>query len=174
VRGIANSASEFEDARFNAPPNYMYLRANGSFGARLPADFTLVWRLAGQYALDPLVSYEQYSIAGADGVRGYLEAEVLADTGIKTTLQLGTPQLKWSPATFTADGFVFYDFGRSGAIDPLPGEPSNTSLASFGAGINLAAFRHATGVVTWAYPLKNGIQTRSGDSFVLFTTRVIW
>ncbi|MEP7242112.1 MAG: ShlB/FhaC/HecB family hemolysin secretion/activation protein, partial [Gammaproteobacteria bacterium] len=174
VRGLGNSELEFESKRFRGRPNYFYLRSALTFGSHLPHDFTLLTRLAGQYAVEPVVSNEQFSIAGADGVRGYLEAEELADTGVKAGVQLGTPQWALFGGSFRADAFTFYDIGRIGVVDSLPGEPSNISLRSWGAGLNLSAFDHITGTLTWAYPLADGSVTFSGDSMLLFSVRSWW
>src|SRR5262249_33880787 len=89
-RGPANSNLDFATNRYQARGNYIYLRGDGGLTLRLPAKLLLILRAAGQLALDPLVVYEQLSIAGADGVRGYLEAEELGDSGIKGTVQLQT------------------------------------------------------------------------------------
>ena len=40
-------------------------------------------RAAGQAAAEPLITNEDFSIAGIDGVRGYLESEVLGDQGFQ-------------------------------------------------------------------------------------------
>ncbi|HEY2679095.1 MAG TPA: ShlB/FhaC/HecB family hemolysin secretion/activation protein [Steroidobacteraceae bacterium] len=174
IRGLKNDDTEFADKRFGAYGNYAYLRSNASFGARLPADFTIILRLSGQYAPAPIISNEQFTIGGADSVRGFLEAEELGDMGIKSTLQLGTPQLKLLRGKFIADAFVFYDVGRVNTIDSLPGEPSNSELRSLGAGINLSLLQHMTGALSWAYPLNDGLETRAHDGRVLFFLRGMW
>lgn len=174
VRGLGNTPPQFENKRFRAQSNYFYWRSAASLGATLPRNFTVLFKLAGQYAAEPLVSNEQFAIAGSDGVRGYLEAEELADTGIKTTLQLGSPVLNWLAGNLHSDGFVFYDFGRTGLLNPLSYEKANASLRSAGVGLNLAIFDHFSGALTWAYPLANGSVTRAHDSRVLFSVRSTW
>jgi hemolysin activation/secretion protein len=174
IRAIENGAQEFDNKRFRARPNYLYLRSAASYGVHFPFDFTGVLRVAGQYAAEPIISNEQFSIAGADGVRGYLEAEELADKGIKTTVQLGSPQWHLFAKRVLADAFVFYDYGKIGVIEALPGEPSTTSLRSWGAGLDLVTYDHLSGSVTWAYPLTDGSSTRSGDSRVLLSVRGWW
>src|SRR5262249_26294547 len=91
-RGLFNKPPEFEEKRFKARPNYIYLRANGDLTQQLGRGFSLLARLAGQYTVEPLISNEQFGIGGADGVRGYLEAEELGDFGAKLSVQLGTPR----------------------------------------------------------------------------------
>ncbi len=174
IRGLLNNDTDFANKRFDASANYAYLRSNASFGVRLPADFTAIVRLSGQVSAAPVISNEQFTIGGVQSVRGYLEAEALGDIGIKSTLQLGTPQLKLRNARLDLDSFVFYDFGRVSTIDPLPTEPTDQEFRSVGAGLNLAFWDHMTGALTWAYPLVEGVQTHSHDARVLFFVRGSW
>jgi hemolysin activation/secretion protein len=174
IRGLVNQDEEFADKRFGATANYMYLRSNATFGARLPADFTAILRLSGQFAPAPLISNEQFTIGGIESVRGYLEAEALGDMGIKSTLQFGTPQFKLFSNALKLDSFVFYDFARVNTIQPLPGETSETELRSTGVGMNIATIDHLTGSVVWAYPLADGVQTRAHTDRILFFIRGNW
>ena len=169
-RGPANSNLDFEMNRYQARGNYIYLRGDGALTLRLPAKLLLVLRAAGQLALDPLVVYEQLSIAGADGVRGYLEAEELGDSAIKGTVQLQTApfaahQVNW------ADLYVFFDAARDRHLEALPGEPSHTSLRSWGAGLDLLPGHSISGYLTWVESLLPGPTTAAHDSRVLFDVR---
>src|SRR5262249_48792438 len=114
VRDLVNDTEEFETKRAEGVPNYFLLRADGSFVGALVGGLAVRVLMSGQYAVDSIISNEQFSIAGARGVRGYLEAEVLGDTGIKTSLELVFPSLRWQRARFATDAFLFYDYGRAG------------------------------------------------------------
>jgi hemolysin activation/secretion protein len=168
VRGLVNDPEAFANKRYLARANYFYTRDDGGLLQTLPGNFTLQLRLAGQWADQPLVNYEQYSIAGADGVRGYLESEQLGDNALKGTLQVNSPGLHL--IGLTSQVFVFYDAGRMYVIDALPDTPSHALLKSVGGGLNLVG-RYLTGAVTWAYPLVNSVATARGDSRVLFVVR---
>jgi hemolysin activation/secretion protein len=166
-RGIANSDADFQAGRIQGRGNYAYLRLEGAFTTRLPLDLELILRAAGQAALEQLIVYEQESISGADGVRGYLEAEDLGDTAVKGTVQLQSPA--WSRHGYSfGDAFVFFDAGQSHYIDALAGEPDNVELRSLGAGLDLLPGHSVTGSLTWADPLLPGPRTRAHDSRVLF------
>jgi hemolysin activation/secretion protein len=166
-RGLANQTLNFDNSRFMARGNYAYLHASASFLTRLPADMQLQLRLSGQDAIDPLLVYEQMSITGADGVRGYLEAEDLGDTAWKGSLQLeSTPLLV---RTFNlGDAFLFYDVGHSHTIYALEGEPRHYSLRSWGVGLNILPGHSISGTLTWARPLADGPRTGARESRVLF------
>ena len=169
-RGLPNYADTFANKRFPGRPNYFYLRADESVVFRLPAGFHLQLRAAGQYAVEPLISNEDYSIAGIDGVRGYLEAEVLGDKALKATLQLGTPDLKFR-ALALLDGFLYVDAGRAYLVDPLANEPAITSLRSWGLGLNLLPGSVVSGQLIWSNPQSDGPRTPRGDHRLLFDVR---
>jgi hemolysin activation/secretion protein len=169
-RGLVNEDVPFADKRYKGRPNYFYLRSDGTFTAKLPVGFVFTVRLAGQYALEPLINNEDYSISGVNGVRGYLEAESLSDVGINGTLQLTSPQAKWH--TFAlGDGFIFYDAGRATFLDSLPGEPAHQVLRSFGAGLDFLPGSMVIGSLAWARALDDAMHTRRGDSRILFLVR---
>jgi len=169
-RGAVNDSSAFANKRYKGEANYFYLKIDGSLIAHLPKGFQLTVRADGQYAVEPLITNEDFAIAGADGVRGYLEAEVLADNGVKGSVQLQSPTPQWR-ALPLGNVFFFYDIGHADLIDPLAGEPGSTTLRSWGAGVNVLPGKWASGVLTWADPLVSGPNTRRGDSRILFVVR---
>jgi hemolysin activation/secretion protein len=174
IRGLGNEPQEFADKRYRARPNYVYFRSEGGLMQRLPADFTLSARYAGQFAFDPLISNEQFAIGGARSVRGYLEAEALGDMGGHVNLEFGTPQLRIPSLQATAGAFAFLDLGLVSRIDPLPGEPSRMDLSSAGAGFQFTLWERVTGSLAWAYPLVPGDRTDEGDDRILFFIRGDW
>jgi hemolysin activation/secretion protein len=171
VRGAPNNPATFENDRYLGPPNYFYLRFDGSVTARLPADFRLLLRLAGQATDDPLISNEDYSIGGEDGVRGYLEAEELGDDALKGTVQAQTPTWSWWHVPQLFNAFAFYDAGRMHILEALPSQPEYAILRSWGAGANLLPTHAITGSVSWAEPLTDGAYTRAHQGRILFLFR---
>jgi hemolysin activation/secretion protein len=173
-RGLGNSVQEFADKRFKGRPNYIFLRSEGGLRWRLPLGLSLRVAAAGQYAVDPLIANEQFPMGGADGVRGYLEAEEIADTGLRGSLEVGAPALKLPWGDSVIEGFVFADAGRVSTLEPLPGEARNADLRSWGAGFSFALLEHISGQFLWAYPLVDGSHTKSGDSRIHFSLRSAW
>ena len=169
-RGVPNSSSAFANKRYRGQANYFYVKIDGSFVLHLPKEYQVILRADGQVAVEPLITNESFGITGADGVRGYLEAEALADSGYKAGLQFQTPPIHWGK-TPLADLFVFYDVGRTEPIDPLPGQPGPTRLRSVGAGLHILPGLPISGVLTWADPLAEGPYTRRHESRVLFLLR---
>ncbi|MET0532658.1 MAG: ShlB/FhaC/HecB family hemolysin secretion/activation protein [Steroidobacter sp.] len=184
IRGLANRPEEFRDKRAHGRPNYLNLRADTSYSLQLPANLHVRLRGSGQYAVDPIISNEQFSIGGADGVRGYLEAEQLGDIGFKTSAELAYAPIDLFAQRAQAGVFVFYDFGRVSRLEPLrdidTGELSETvnqTFRSAGLGFDFNAFGFLSGSLTWAYPFVNAPDddgTREGDSRIHFSIRTTW
>lgn len=168
--GLPNNPVTFANKCYSCQPNYFYLKMDSSLVAHLPKGFQLILRTDGQFAAEPLITNEEFSITGADGVRGYLEAEVLATKGVKGSVQFRSP-VATVKSLALGDGFVFFDAGRANVVDPLPGETASYTLSSWGAGAQLLPSSWLTGSLTWAYPLKNGPYTPRGDSRYLFVVR---
>jgi hemolysin activation/secretion protein len=166
-RHVVNNAEEFEDDRFKGRANYADLRADLIVNIALPADFGLRLRTAGQGATSPLIANEDYSLAGADGVRGYLEAEELVDAGIKGSFQVVSPPLRRGDHTL-GDAYAFFDAGRGKVFDALFGQPGNITLRSWGLGLDLLPGEKVTGSVTYAHVLDTASVTHAGASRVLF------
>jgi hemolysin activation/secretion protein len=186
VRGMANSPEEFRDKRARGRPNYWMLRADTSYGVQLPLNLNLRLRGAGQYAVEPVISNEQFSIGGADGVRGYREAEQLGDIGFKTSAELASAPIDLFAQQVQVGVFAFYDIGRMSRLEPLhdrlTGELLETvdqTLRSAGVGIEFGAFGFLSGSLTWAYALANTPDwdsggTADGDSRIHFSIRSSW
>ena len=184
VRGMANGTDEFRDKRARGRPNYFMLRADTSYGLQLPWRLQARWRGAGQYAIEPVISNEQFSIGGADGVRGYREAEQLGDIGFKTSAELAFAPIDLWAQRAQGGVFAFYDYGRMSRLEPLRRqgmfellEAVDQTLSSAGVGFEFSAFGFLSGALTWAYPFMdagNDGGTQKGDSRLHFSIRSTW
>jgi hemolysin activation/secretion protein len=167
---------EFGYKRSGASPNYFYLRGNVSHDRALFFGTRLAVRLSGQFTTEPLISNEQFSLGGAETVRGYLESTTLGDTGLAASLEIHTPNLaRWQaigPAHL--DVFAFYDAGLVGIIDPLRYEdasrnqPSRVDLSSAGLGLRFSGFGGLDAALDWAYALEPTDDIARGDTRLHF------
>ncbi len=171
IRGLSNSADEFENKRFRGRPNFFYLRTSATHEHKLFGPLSLAARLAGQYAVEPLVSNEQFAIGGADSVRGYLEAAELGDYGVSGSMELRTgltpPWLREHGGKLY--GLLFLDGGVVATLDPLPEQPSRADLSSWGAGLHFSGFHGVSADLAWAYALVASSRTAVGDSRIHFS-----
>ncbi len=172
---IGSTTRDFDDSRFLARGQQLTFKQSISRTQSLPYRFTADVRLSSQLTDQPLISNEQYSVGGADSVRGYLESEALADYGFS-----GSAELRYAPL---ADGFEFaegfsplsnlrvYGFVDGASLrvrDALPDQQSRFDLLSSGAGFSFTLFSHLDGNLDYAVPLLDGPSQRKGDGRLLF------
>jgi hemolysin activation/secretion protein len=174
VRGLVNDETEFANKRFRAQPNYFYLRTDGSYRHLFGSWIETRLRAGGQYAVEPVISNEQFALGGASTVRGYLEAAELGDVGFTSSLEFGLQPRRFAGGRLMAETYLFLDAGIAGAIAPLPGEERRTDLSSAGLVLNLGVDDHYAASVSWAYPLVPAGRTDAGDSRFLFMMRSSW
>lgn len=176
IRGLGNDTDEFAYKRYRAQPNYFYLTADAQHERPLLWGTRVFVRAGGQFTTEPLISNEQFSIGGAQSVRGYLESEELGDIGAIGSLELRSPQLtRWLPDLLQQLYlFTFYDAGVVGILDPLvfAGEKvSRIHLSSWGAGLRLTGFGGLEAGLEWGYPLQSTDNVERGDSRIHFQVR---
>ena len=172
LRGLTNNEGEFEDKRFKARPNFMYLTASAERLQRLPHGIELFARLKGQVTKDPLISNEQLGFGGFDSVRAYLESQVFVDDGVDLKLELRSPSLAnavWGELD-QLQLLAFVDAAKGRIQDSLPGQDNSFFIWSTGLGMKIRAFDGLNATLYWAYPLKDNGTIDAGNSRVHFTT----
>ena len=142
--------------------------------SRAFAGGTLALRGAWQLAMQPLVSGEQFTLGGADSVRGYLESETAGDQAWLGAVEWRTPNLAgWLGGLLGAAGeglyrsgvrgsgplseltvLVFAEAAQARVIDPLPGSAARVSLAGAGLGLRLRRGPQLSADLDLAWPLK--------------------
>jgi len=170
IRGWGSDSVAFDTKRYDAVPNFAYLRLNLSHTETLDSDVQFYGNLIAQESNDALVSSEQLGAGGVDTVRGYLESEALGDYGAIGQLEVRSPSLAGhigGPVT-SLRLHVFTDAGALGIRNALPGQTSSYTLASAGGGMRVQLYNHVNGSVEDAVVLTNGPSTRTGSNRVLF------
>ncbi len=171
LRGLGNTEKEFERKRFQGKPNFAYLRADASLERDWMRGSQVYFQLAGQVASGPLISNEQYSLGGANSVRGYVDTQVLVDDALRTRLELRSPSLAgavdWDWLD-VARVLIFGDAAYGRFREPLPGQPNNVTLSSFGVGLRFDTRFGFNSQIDWAYPLAEDGDIRRGESRLHF------
>lgn len=174
LRDVAADVPQFEDKRYKAGANYIYLTA------RLERLHYAFWNSAfflqadGQLADQPLIANEQFIAGGMKSVRGYKESEVAGDNGIHATIEWRTPDLErlvewWEPLDLSI--FGFYDMAALSLNDPLPGEDGNVFIAGAGAGVRGKISRYLIYEFDWGVALEDTDLTEAGDQNYYFEVR---
>lgn len=97
----------------------------------LPYVFLIV-KGSGQLASDSLVASEQFSIGGADSVRGYPQSEYLGDSGYSATAEARVSPFSNKEIVQLA---LFIDTGGIIVKNPVVGEDKHHALTGAGGGI---------------------------------------
>ncbi|WP_052950094.1 ShlB/FhaC/HecB family hemolysin secretion/activation protein [Dyella japonica] len=171
--GLGSSRTEFDNLRYKAKDNYIYVHSDINYTHLLGGDFSIAVRGSVQLADSPLISSEQFAAGGASSVRGYLSAEETGDNGAVASVELRSPSLASAVGHFVDDWrfHLFLDGGRVLLIDPLPDQQSRFNLVSTGVGTRFSLFRVLNGELEFAYPLHDGTRTRAHNGQVLFSLK---
>jgi len=157
LRGLGGTEEEFRLKRYNASANWTALRGDLAYKYKLESGWQFGASFAGQYAGEPIISNEQFSIGGLDSVRGYYESFQTGDDGISGQFQIDTP----SADAFAPDLlrelrlFAFADAGWAQIYDPLATQPETSQLLSVGSGITMRAVKGFNADVLVARPLRD-------------------
>lgn len=165
VRGLGNKQQQFEDKRFMARSDYMYLTGDLKYQRNLPLGMELVSHFSGQAADSPLISNEQFSLGGAQSVRGYFETQALADDGVFGSLEIHSPHLGLSDWEFVnkLKVLAFLDGGRGWIKNTLPGNVKSYTLSSAGVGVHFQLWKQLSGVFDVGIPFTSLAPVQSGD-----------
>lgn len=135
-----DTTEDVDVLRPGAVAEYGGVRFEGLGRRELPGGWAVVGRGAAQWTSGPPLPTVQLAVSGANAVRGFDEAVVLADVGAWGGLEVQAPV--WSvprvPGRLALRPLAFADAGwaRDEALD------DETTLASLGVGLRLNASHH--------------------------------
>lgn len=161
------TVTQFECTRFDAKPDYFYLRGGFDRTQNLPLGLSVFAKLDGQLTNGPLISNEQFLAGGADSVRGYMEAEQAGDDGAHGTFELRGPQ--WGEGSVNdLHVLSFVDAAHLRVRSALPSQTATSNLASAGVGLRLQAWNYFNLRMDVAWPQKSTLYTPAGQARIRF------
>lgn len=170
LRGLADQ-DEFEEKRFNARANYIYLQAGVERTQQLTAGLEFFGGVDGQISDQPLISNEQYLAGGMESVRGYKQAELSGDDAVHWTFELRSPDLASKfqlPENLTLVGYGFYEGAWLGIDDALPGEEDSQTIQGAGLGFRGTIWNQLSYRLDWGLALEDTERTDKGSSRFYF------
>ncbi len=172
-RGAVTNSQQFEDKRHEAKGNYITMTMGVERNQKLPYGLSLMAKLDGQVADQPLISNEQYSGGGMDSVRGYKESEASGDNALHAALELSTRELfnESSEGKFRLSPYVFYEMAQLWKKEPLSTESAFTSLQSTGIGMRGYLLKDVDFQCDLAFALRDSGKVEKGDPMVHFKVR---
>jgi hemolysin activation/secretion protein len=163
IRGVGSDADAFDNKRFNATADFIYGKFDVNHTQDLPHDMQVNAHVSGQFANSPLVSSEQFAAGGINTVRGYLEAEDTADSGVIGSLELRSPSVaKYLGGDVNELLFhAFVDAAHLWLLSPLPEQISSFYMYSVGLGSRIQLLKYASADLEMAFPLRAGTFTKA-------------
>ena len=174
---FVGDSADFASLAYSSRADATFGRASTSLTReqRLPRDWSLLLRAAGQAATGPLISNEQFAVGGLNSVRGYFEGDQYGDAGWFGSLEVRTPFLlsrvptgsDWAPVWLRASAFI--DAGQRLLMDEhAASEPLLTLLGTgFGLSANINNRVDLRIVVGW--PLFETRNSPAGESHAYFS-----
>ena len=102
---------------------------------------------------DPLISTEQFSLGGAQTVRGYPQDTLLTDNGFLAAAEFRLPIARFSKIGATLQFTPFIDFGTGWNTDDQ--ETEFDTLIGTGLGLLLQTPERLSARIDWGIPLIN-------------------
>jgi len=172
--GPHGSDADFDAARPSnavdepgASSHYALARVGASHFGSLGGDWQFRAAFASQLTSDALVSGEQFSIAGATAVRGFLEREIARDKGYFANFEVYSPN--FAESLHLGKGplraLVFYDYGSAwnnllaGQTDTL-----KSTIASTGVGLRWNIEKSLSLRFDLAWVLRAAASESKGDT----------
>ena len=182
--GTTGTADQFACKRQGGDGGFATLRGDVRYAMPLPSAGSLHLRLGAQVATGPVPSGEQFSIGGAETVRGYYEAEGAGDRGVLGSIEWRSVDLSarlagWFGAGTGAGGepdpasrglfsqtyaLAFVDVARAYSFEPATGQAPHISLAGAGFGLRARLGKSVAGEFDLAWPLKASTATEARNA----------
>lgn len=153
---VFSTSSDFKTVAGSAQAmnDYRIATLGWSREQRLPAGYSLLLRADGQWASVPLISSEQFGIAGSSAVRGYQDGEQFGDGGWKVSLEPRTPFYELGMVDGTLPMRVrwsaFMDYGATYYVDGARGGPRHLWGTGLGFQGGIGQLFDARAVLGWA------------------------
>lgn len=113
-----------------------------------------------QWASEPLLSMEQFSLGGASTVRGYRENQIVRDMGLAASVEVRVPVMTSPTGAALLQIAPFVDYGIGWNSRGTTPQPSD--IASAGLGLLWHPHRKVDGRIYWGYAFRD-FETRDSD-----------
>lgn len=158
-------------ARIEQDPTPSFIRGQVAVEYRPDPRFLIAFELKGQASGNPLPAFEEFAGGQYSIGRGYDPGDVIGDSGLGVSLELGYGSLVPSSLEDLAtQPFIFLDLARAWDEDPSQAADNSDWLASVGAGLRFVRGANVQGDLVVALPLRRlDLQTERNDVRILFS-----
>ena len=178
IRGIGSDWNAYDNKRYNATPDFVYGKFDLNHTQHFDHDVQANAHVSAQLANSPLVSTEQFAAGGMSSVRGYMQAEDTADSGVIGSLELRSPSISKYLGSAVAGNVnewrfhAFVDAAHLWLLSPLPEQTASFNLLSVGFGTRVQLMKYASADFEAGWPLKAGVYTKQYSPRFDFYVRV--
>lgn len=135
---VLGASDDDEVSRSGADATFTYLRGRLSRLQPLDQNFQIFGSLDWQYAFDPLLPAQRFSVGGSTSGRGFPPGSLTGDHGVAATAELRWGNVVEGRAWLESyQIYGFFDYGYTWDRDGLPGVDDEGEVASIGAGVRL-------------------------------------
>ncbi len=136
--------------------DYTKFTVNASRLQSIKGPWSLYGVINGQWAFNPLLSSEQFTVGGSQIGRGYDVAEILGDKGLSESIELRY-DLPLGLLLQSMQLYAFYDGGQIWNLKTGPGVLDKVSILSCGFGTRFYGSKYISGNLMWAQPITKQV-----------------
>lgn len=155
--GATHNIHTTRTSRFGGRGDFTRMEFHSSRIQAIKGRFSFAFSAAGQYALNPVLSSEQFGFGGNQMGRGFDPSEIIGDRGVSGSLEFRMALAPGWALLNTAEPYVFYDEGVIWNLKNVTGIKQKQSAASIGTGVRLVFMSHVTGELFWGQPLTKSV-----------------
>ncbi len=165
--GVGCPAGQVSPSRLDGDPTATVIRAAGEVEFAVGRGLAFALMPRGQYAFDPLFSFEEFTAGNYTVGRGYEPGSILGDSGLGVSAELRGPRLQvFESSELRAQPYLFGDAAR--VWNKGPG--GNDRLYSAGGGVRAELGDRFRLDATVAVPLeRTDSQVKRGSARFLIT-----
>jgi hemolysin activation/secretion protein len=166
--GSGNSLTDYQNATSGSltpdlrltTANWKALRGGGNYFAPLASGWRWGWRGQFQFSPDALIAGEQFGIGGTGSVRGTSERPLSGDSGVFSSLEVATPELR---PGLRAIGFVDAGWLKNHRSELSANKPASDQLVSVGLGLRYAMGNYGFSA-EWGRVVKGSVLPSAPES----------
>ncbi len=160
IFGATSNAQSFFTSRFGATGVFTKLSVQYARDQALFDRFSAFFQVNGQYAFNPLLSFEQFTYGGSILGRGYDPAEIIGDNGIAASAELRMNIYPGYRFLQSMQFYGYYDIGEVWNIRDLTvlfNSYKEISAASAGGGVRFNLNKYISGNFMVTQPLTKKV-----------------
>lgn len=160
IFGATSNPQSFFTSRYGATGVYTKTSLQYSRDQALFDKFSAFFQLQGQYAFNPLLSYEQFTFGGSLMGRGYDPAEIIGDQGIAASAELRMNIYPGFRFLQSLQFYGYYDIGKVWNLrdlEDLFNSYTEISAASTGGGVRVNFNKYISGNFMVTQPLTKQV-----------------